>query len=142
MTSKHLVAVALLACVCLGVATVYVWRGMQTVQTEENAQAGNVFSISELMANPENFENENVRIKGTITRIYTKFMIRDDTGEISIEDFEEGLFYNRGEDVIVSGISQCAPYYSWPNHIHGKNVENVGEEQPTGLVKISEVIGS
>ena len=36
ITGKHLVAVALLVCVCLGVATVYVWQGGGVVRSAEN----------------------------------------------------------------------------------------------------------
>ncbi len=146
MPSKHLIAIVLLVGICSGAAAIYVWQGRQMAQTGENAQPENVFSINELLGNPENFENKTVRIGGMITGIRTYLEnIEDDTGVIPsshISSFE-GSLYNYGgeENVAISALIK----YAWamdPPHtfvLYIENVEKAGTEQP-GLVKINQIL--
>lgn len=104
-------------------------------------QPPNEFSkISELMNNPENFENENVRIKGKIIDVYGGFKVEDNTGKISVSYSGEGLSYDVGENVVVTVSLGYSPVSSiWPG-FHMINIENAGEKQPSGIVEIDEVL--
>ena len=111
----------------------------------EKEQPANEFtSISELMENPENFVNKTVRIKGAITSVSTRFGIEDNTGMIPLEGikFEGGLSYNKGENVVISGIAKYVPFMSYGTSL-SLSVEDIGkagEGKPPGLVEINEIL--
>ncbi len=104
----------------------------------EKEQPANEFtSISELMENPENFDNKTVRIAGTTTSIFTYFKIEDNTGTIFFT-YGKGLLYNRGEDVVISVIVRYNPVSSiWPFLV--ENIEKA-KVQPLDLVEISKLL--
>ena len=107
----------------------------------EEKQPPNEFTkISELMNNPENFENENVRIKGKLIDVYGGFEVEDNTGKISVSYSGEGLAYDVGENVVVTVSLGYNPVSSiWPG-FHMINIENAGEKQPSGIVEIDKVL--
>jgi len=129
----------------LAIALVLIGGVILLLHILEKEQPANEFtSISELMENLENFVNKTVRIKGTITGVSTRFGIEDNTGMIPLEGikFEGGLSYNKGENVVISGIAKYVPFMSYGTSL-SLSVENIGkagEEKPLGLVEINEIL--
>lgn len=86
MSGKHLVAVMLLAAICLGALVFYGWRGGQEAQPGENTQpeeniqseAENVADLTYLGEHIEEFENENVKTSGNVENLGDTFIMWGD----------------------------------------------------------------
>jgi hypothetical protein len=66
MPSKHLIAVVLLVCVCLGVVALYVWPGRHIAQPENAQPEVENVDLSYLAEHIAEFENKKVRVTGTV----------------------------------------------------------------------------
>jgi mRNA-degrading endonuclease RelE of RelBE toxin-antitoxin system len=123
----------------LAIALVLIGGIILLLHSLEEKQPPNEFNkISELLNNPENFENENVKIKGKITDIDVIFYIEDDTEKIYLIDYsrKEGFPYGAEDNVVVSGVSRYLPVLSGPPYFW---VENVGERELPDLVEIKAI---
>jgi hypothetical protein len=144
--SKYLITVVFFVGVCIAVLALYAGRGMEKAQTEENAQmkenvwSEHIFSISELVSNPENFENGNVRISGTIIKWNaTSFSVKDDTGKI-VFGWDNIIFpYNTQENFVITLLVFQDPVSSIWDPYHLIDMEKAENEKPSEYVAINEI---
>ena len=117
MPSKHLIAVVLLVCVCLGIVALYVWPGMHITQPGENVQpeVENV-DLVYLAGHMQEFENKRVRVEGVVqhypdrvTETIGDFVLVDTNTSVAV------LLENRSLSippensiVVVEGTVACA----------------------------------
>lgn len=109
----------------------------------EKEQPPNEFNkISELVGNPENFDNKTVRIKGTINSVSTYFEIEDDTEVLTwpkVRSFEGALFHDREENLVIKGLIKKGDGWS-PFIFHVENVAKAGTEPQENVVKINQIL--